>query len=168
VQSCTRPAFYVTNNNDCDDNNNLIHPGASDLCNGLDGNCNGLANESCCNGTTRLYVKWNATGTNSGSSWENAIPRLQDALTKAGGCNEVVEIWVAQGTYYPDEAINSTNNNRAASFIMKNGLAIYGGFTGTETQLSERNWQTNETILSGDIDQNDGADFANTMAIVIM
>jgi hypothetical protein len=83
VQSCTTPAFYVTNNKDCDDNNNLIHPGASDLCNGLDGNCNGLANENCCNGTTRLYVKWNATGTNSGSSWENAIPRLQDALTKA-------------------------------------------------------------------------------------
>jgi hypothetical protein len=26
------------------------------------------------------------------------------------------------GTYYPDEAINSTNNNRAASFIIKMAL----------------------------------------------
>jgi hypothetical protein len=34
---------------------------------------------------------------------------------------------------------------------MKNGVAIYGGFIGNETLLSERNWGANVTILSGEM-----------------
>jgi hypothetical protein len=36
---------------------------------------------------------------------------------------------------------------------LKNGVAIYGGFAGTETALSQRNLKINATILSGDIDK---------------
>jgi hypothetical protein len=162
IQSCTRPEFYVTNSEDCNDNDNTIHPGAIEIFDGVDNNCNGVADENTCPEVSRLYVKWNATGSATGSSWENAIPKLQDALLRAA-CNNVVEIWVAQGTYYPDEGIKTTNNNRAASFAMREGLAIYGGFRGDETQLNQRNLVSNqyETILSGDIDQNDGPDFTN-------
>ena len=44
---------------------------------------------------------------------------------------------------------------------MINGVGIYGGFEGIETALSQRNVQNNETILSGDLNGDDGADFAN-------
>ena len=37
------------------------------------------------------------------------------------------------------------------SFAMKNGVAVYGGFDGTETMRSERDPVVNVTILSGDI-----------------
>ena len=43
--SCTQPTGYVTNSDDCNDNNNLIAPNASEYCNGFDDNCNGLADE---------------------------------------------------------------------------------------------------------------------------
>jgi hypothetical protein len=56
------------------------------------------------------------------------------------------EVWVAAGTYKP-----TTTTDRNISFSMKNGVGIYGGFNGTETQLSQRNWWTNVTTLSGDI-----------------
>ncbi len=41
---------------------------------------------------------------------------------------------------------------------LKNGVEIYGGFAATETMRSQRNYTTNVTVLSGDIDQNDTTD----------
>ena len=41
---------------------------------------------------------------------------------------------------------------------MTQGLAIYGGFEGTEVMLDQRDWNTNITILSGDINGDDIAD----------
>jgi hypothetical protein len=92
----------------------------------------------------RVYVKKGATGTGDGSSWTNAFPELRDALA-APLCNRV-DIWVAQGTYTP-----TATTTRTISFVMRSGAAIYGGFAGTETLLSQRNVRTNVTILSGDI-----------------
>ncbi len=56
------------------------------------------------------------------------------------------EIWVAKGTYKP-----TCDTHREATFQLKNDVAIYGGFTGSETTRSARNWAANPTILSGDI-----------------
>ncbi|HMJ48745.1 MAG TPA: choice-of-anchor Q domain-containing protein, partial [Ferruginibacter sp.] len=116
---------------------------------------------ACCPAGNVLYVKKDATGDNNGMSWPDAFTRLQDALAKTNLCANVTQIWVAKGTYYPDEGGNKDNNDRQASFVMKNNLAIYGGFDGSETQLNQRDWINNVTILSGDIDQNDEANFVN-------
>lgn len=97
---------------------------------------------------TIIYVNIQATGLNNGTSWQNAYTNLQSALSNA---NANSEIWVAQGIYKP----TSDPTNREASFSLKNGLELYGGFVGTETQRSQRNWQQYNTILSGDIDNND-------------
>jgi photosystem II stability/assembly factor-like uncharacterized protein len=98
----------------------------------------------------RAYVDSNASGTNTGENWTNAFKNLQDALKAASNCG-VTEIWVAKGTYYPDRGKGLTSNSRNASFGLKTNLAIYGGFSGTESLLSQRNWAGNKTILSGEI-----------------
>jgi hypothetical protein len=96
------------------------------------------------------YVNHSATGSNNGTSWQNAYTNLQDALNAAAVSDD---IWVAAGTYYPTKHfdLSASGDARAKSFYMKKNLQIYGGFVGTETLLSQRAATTNVTILSGDI-----------------
>ena len=68
------------------------------------------------------------------------------------------QIWVAAGVYYPDEGTGQTGDVVTSTFVLTNGVALYGGFTGTETVLGDRDWAANVTVLSGDIDQDDGTD----------
>ncbi|MFQ3684770.1 MAG: cadherin, partial [Roseiflexus sp.] len=84
------------------------------------------------------------------SSWATACI-LSAALRIA---NSGDQIWVEKGVHKP----TTDRSNRTASFALKNGVAIYGGFAGTETALSQRNPSVNVTVLSGDIDNNDAVD----------
>ncbi len=58
------------------------------------------------------------------------------------------EIWIAKGTYFP----SNDSTDRGASFIIPSGVKLYGGFHANETELSQRDWETNTSILSGAID----------------
>jgi hypothetical protein len=100
---------------------------------------------------TIAYVNSAATGASDGSSWANAFTSLQDALEAS--CSVIKEIWVAKGTYKP----TTDPNDHLTSFQMKNGVALYGGFSGDgwETDKNQRDWKTNSTMLSGDVDNND-------------
>ncbi|TAK40830.1 MAG: hypothetical protein EPO28_09520, partial [Saprospiraceae bacterium] len=94
--------------------------------------------------STILHVNANVQGGNQdGTSWADAFPLLQSAIIAAQYGDTV---WVAQGTYLP-----TTGTNRNISFTLKNGVRFFGGFTGVETALDERDWEANPTILSGDI-----------------
>jgi hypothetical protein len=42
---CTPPSGYVQNTTDCDDENAALNPRAREICDGLDQNCNGLADD---------------------------------------------------------------------------------------------------------------------------
>jgi predicted outer membrane repeat protein len=90
------------------------------------------------------YVKPAASGLKTCQSWEDACT-LQMALNQAVSGSE---IWVAAGVYKP--ATSATN--RGATFQLRNGVAIYGGFTGIETARDQRNPAANLTVLSGDAD----------------
>jgi hypothetical protein len=92
-----------------------------------------------------LFVKPAATGSGDCSSWANACT-LQTAITSSFWGNE---IWVQKGTHIPDIS------NRMASFNLPGGVAIYGGFAGTETQRNQRNPAANVTTLSGDLSGDD-------------
>ncbi|MES2649351.1 MAG: right-handed parallel beta-helix repeat-containing protein [Bacteroidota bacterium] len=97
-----------------------------------------------------VFVDSNATGNNTGESWTNAFNSLQDGIKAASTCG-IREIWVAKGTYYPDQGTGITRNNRAAAFNLKTNVSIFGGFAGIETLVSQRNWVANKTTLSGEI-----------------
>ena len=83
-------------------------------------------------------------GSNNGSSWSNAYADLAAALANASAEEE---FWVAEGSYYP-----TSGSNRGVSFsVSVQGVEIYGGFISGHTNLNQRDWVNNPTILSGDI-----------------
>jgi N-acetylneuraminic acid mutarotase len=92
---------------------------------------------------TILRAAENGSATSACDTWGNACT-LQRALTLAAADDD---IWVKAGTYTP-------GTTRDSSFNLKNGVRMYGGFAGTETLRSQRNWATNVSILSGEISGN--------------
>ncbi len=94
-----------------------------------------------------IYVDEDASGANDGSSWADAFTSLKDATDFATIAGD--EIWIAEGVYTPHAS------SRTASFRIMPGVSLYGGFNGTETALSQRDWRTYESVLSGDLNGND-------------
>ncbi len=82
-----------------------------------------------------------------GSSWALAMNTLPGAIASA---NLGDEIWVKSigGAYTPGTTTGST-------FLLKDGVNLYGGFAGTETNRVEADPYLHPTILSGDVDNND-------------
>ncbi|MDX1479329.1 MAG: hypothetical protein R3301_16555, partial [Saprospiraceae bacterium] len=95
-------------------------------------------------GGQRAYVDSAATGSELGNTWANAFKELSSALDIASQYPQIGEIWIARGTYQP-------GSERTSTFEVVDSTALYGGFAGTETMLSERDIMTNPVILDGDI-----------------
>ncbi len=96
-----------------------------------------------------IHVKKGAAGNGSGDDWDNAFPDLQPAIAAAQPGDE---IWVAEGTYHPV----ASGGDRNISFEMQGGVSWYGGFAGNETARDQRNPVAHSTILSGDMNGDDG------------
>ncbi|MCP9766353.1 hypothetical protein EGI22_00435 [Lacihabitans sp. LS3-19] len=108
---------------------------------------------------TKYFVDASQNG-GSGVYWNDALPDLQKAIYKADAGDS---IWVAHGIYLP-----TSNANRNIAFQIPNGVKIFGGFQGNETEtsdLAKRDFKLNETILSGNIGSS-GTDTDNSYHVV--
>jgi predicted outer membrane repeat protein len=84
---------------------------------------------------TVYRVNPDATQTADGLTWESGYKTIVAAIVAAGDASpSVIEIWVKAGTY-------------SEYFWMRNNVHIYGGFTGSEVSLNERDFKTNATTI---------------------
>jgi phosphohistidine phosphatase SixA len=100
-----------------------------------------------------LYVASIAEPGGDGRSWNSAYRYLTTALDawKTGD-----QIWVAQGTYRADDGEGRTRGDRTASFVIRQGMLIFGGFKLGETKRELRDWFRYPSVLNGDLENNDG------------
>jgi parallel beta-helix repeat protein/predicted outer membrane repeat protein len=94
------------------------------------------------------YVDSRASAGGNGKNWETAFQHIDDILpfSRSGD-----EIRVAMGTYIP-KLPSDPCIIRTASFILRPGIQLKGGYAGLESpDPNARDYNVYETILSGDI-----------------
>ena len=106
-----------------------------------------------CGGTGIRYVDVDASSGADGSvimdglTWDTAFRRIQNGIDSAYSfvycCKSASEVWVVKGTYF------IYKGSLCDTVYLRPGVGVYGGFSGNETNRSERNWTQNETMLDG-------------------
>jgi nitrous oxidase accessory protein NosD len=81
----------------------------------------------------RIFVSKLSPGPFNGDSWLTAYRAVQQGIDAAVLGDE---IWVAAGAY-------------SERVVLKNGVALFGGFRGTETSREQRNWARSPVIIDG-------------------
>ncbi|MFN3939254.1 MAG: putative metal-binding motif-containing protein, partial [Chitinophagales bacterium] len=87
--ACVLPIGYVTDSTDCNDADNLVFPFATDICNDIDDNCNGLIDEGAV--FTTYYA--NADGDGFGNQEITALlcKATEGYVTDSTDCNDTNE-----------------------------------------------------------------------------
>jgi hypothetical protein len=98
-------------------------------------------------GPDTWHVAGDASTGGTGLTWASALNSLQSALDLAERGDS---IWLKQGVYTPN-ALSDSQDPRSVTFNIPNGVKLFGGFVGDETEVSERNTDPSLTVLSGNI-----------------
>ncbi len=93
-----------------------------------------------------LYVDPGARGRHDGSSWRDAFPELQPALDAATSDVAVEMIFVAEGTYRPEDL-----GPEDSFFSLPADVRLYGGFPAGGGSFELRDPERYHSVLSGDI-----------------
>ncbi len=85
---CTQPYGYVANNTDCNDAVAAIHPGATEICNSIDDNCSGAADEGLT--FVNYYADADADGYGAGTATNACASPGAGYATANGDCDDVM------------------------------------------------------------------------------
>ena len=104
IQDCVAPVGYVADNTDCDDADNTVYPGAPELCDGLDNNCDGTVDE----GVTIIYY-----ADNDGDGFGDAANPFQACTAPVGYVLDDTDCDDSNNTVYPGapELCDGLDNN---------------------------------------------------------
>jgi len=83
-----------------------------------------------------------------GRIWDTAYLRVQDGIDTAADLADDLgtvwcEVWITYGVYHVYESAATD------TVVLRPGVSVFGGFSGSETRRADRDWAQNVTILDG-------------------
>ncbi len=90
TEACEAPAGYVGDTSDCDDTDGAVHPGAGEVCNGVDDDCDGSTDDDddSVSGTSSFYADADADGYGDPASSAEACSAPSGHVADDSDCDD--------------------------------------------------------------------------------
>ncbi len=95
LDACDQPSNYVSDSSDCDDAEASTFPGATEVCDGVDNNCDGSIDESGATGELTWYADGDGDGFGDASSSIDACDQPSSYVSDSSDCDD------AEASTYP-------------------------------------------------------------------
>jgi hypothetical protein len=91
IIDCTPPSGYVTNSEDCNDSDMQIAPSASEICDEIDNNCNGLIDDAdpSINGQNQWFIDYDQDGFGGLNFSEHACTQPTGYVANSEDCDDL-------------------------------------------------------------------------------
>jgi hypothetical protein len=148
----SQPAGYVTNSTDCDDTNGAVNPGATEICNGIDDDCDGNIDEGC----VTYYQDSDSDGYGNPAVSQVATSQPAGYVTASGDCND------GDNTVYPGASELCDGKDNDCDTQIDEGCTLlywdgdsdgWGNPAGPTTTVPQTGYVAN----AGDCDDTNGA-----------
>ncbi len=148
---------YVLNDDDCDDSDRQIFPGADEICNSLDDNCNGDTDENPTDGST-FYEDKDGDGYGNADSATITCSQPSGFVTVAGDCDDLNNMVRPDAYEYCNELDDDCDGLVDEDVMLTWYLDQDGDGWGIETDTTEACLQpSGYAFLAGDCDDEDPA-----------
>ncbi len=117
LASCSIPAGYVSSSDDCNDASNVSFPGAPEICDGLDNNCNSVVDDFATDATT-WYLDADGDGYGNASTTMSSCSMPAGYVANSTDCND------ADDTVHPGAAEVCDGLDQDCDGVADNGLAV--------------------------------------------
>jgi hypothetical protein len=140
VTACTAPAGYVSSTDDCDDTRADVHPGAIEVCDAVDNDCNGQSEAPAVAWTTALGLPYqtpiaaDAVGnTFVVGAFTGTLDLGGGPLVSAGGTDIFIARLDASGHHVWSRRFGDAADQSALGVAVdaQGGVLVTGSFTGT-------------------------------------
>jgi len=162
TQACAAPNGYVASGSDCDDTRDTVHPGAAEVCNNLDDNCNGAVDDgiasqatSCGIGACASAGELACTGGSMVDSCQPGMPSDETCDGIDNNCNGAVDEGV-QLTFYRDGDGDTYGN----AGITTQGCSAPSGYVDNGTDCDDTVASTHPAALEACNQTDDNCDGA--------
>ncbi|MBI5663868.1 MAG: thrombospondin type 3 repeat-containing protein [Nitrospirae bacterium] len=144
----TPPAGYVTDNTDCIDNNTAINPGAADICDGIDNNCNSQTDEG--------FADTDGDGISDCVDSDNDNDGLMDEEEIAFGTNPLISDSDGDGVndfndVFPLNPLETDDSDGVETRITSNNTTQYSPAISGNRMVWQDNRNGNDDIYMYDI-----------------